>query len=58
MKRKTRKHCDRNTHKCYKYAKRATTYKTHMKTTKSKKYQSIYGSTSDFIIRTVRQLYI
>jgi len=58
MKRKTRKLCDHNKHECNKHVKRATIHKTHMKTTKSKKYQSIYGSTSDFIIRTVRQLYI
>jgi hypothetical protein len=53
---KTRKNCKKTHRDCNKDAKKATQLKCRMKTCRSKKYMSVFGSTCGSI-RSNRQLF-
>ena len=54
MHNKTRRNCK----KCFKNAKKSTSMKCRLKTCRAKKYQSVYGSETKGIIRSLRQLFL
>ena len=55
--RKTRKICKKSYRDCNKDAKKGTSMKCRLKTCRAKKYQSVYGSESKGMIRSLRQLF-
>jgi hypothetical protein len=57
MHNKTHRNCKKSRKKCFKNAKKATSMKYRLQTCRAKKYQSVYGSDPQGMIRSLRHLF-